>query len=71
MPIRDSNINLNLTNDNDPAVQQQFGEEIEQKDADTAELPEYVTPPNPPGSCHRKISRRVSRSSDESLYAAD
>lgn len=49
MPTRDSNISLNLTDDDEPAVQQQLGEETEQEDADTAELPEYVTPPNLPG----------------------
>lgn len=49
MPTRKSNITLNLTDDDEPAVQQQLGEETAQEDADTADLPEYVTPPNPPG----------------------
>lgn len=47
MPTRKSNINLNLTDDDEPAVQQQLGEGTEQEDADTAGLPEYVTQPNP------------------------
>lgn len=50
MPDRDSNIELDLTDSDASSVQRQSDEEIDDHQEFDEDIPEYATPPDPPGT---------------------